>query len=151
MPQVGTALLFSMRLTLGQRQTAATPVGTRIYVPVTGGTIQGERIAGVVEDGGNDWLLIGTDRAVRIDCRLLIRTTDDHLIGVMYRGYRHGPPTVMERIDRGEEVDATEFYHRTAVFFETASEKYDWLNRVVALGVGRREAGRGYYDVYEVL
>jgi hypothetical protein len=91
MSQVRTSFLFSMRLTLGHRQRAATPVGTRIYVPVTGGTIQGERIAGVVEDGGNDWLLIGADQAVRIDCRLLLRTTDDQRIGMTYRGYRHGP------------------------------------------------------------
>jgi hypothetical protein len=35
--------------------------------------------------------------------------------------------------------------------FETASKKYHWMNRVVGIGVGRREPSAVYYDVFEVL
>jgi len=35
--------------------------------------------------------------------------------------------------------------------FETSSEKYSWLNRMVAIGTGRREAAGPIYDVHEVL
>ena len=35
--------------------------------------------------------------------------------------------------------------------FETASEKYGWLNRIVAVGVGTFTEGRLGYKVYEIL
>jgi hypothetical protein len=35
--------------------------------------------------------------------------------------------------------------------FETASAKYDWLNRIVGVGVGRREPSAAVYDVFEIL
>jgi hypothetical protein len=35
--------------------------------------------------------------------------------------------------------------------FETASPKYDWLNRIVAVGVGRREPEFAIYEVFEIL
>ena len=34
----------------------------------------------------------------------------------------------------GDPVDAGEYYFRVAPFFETASPKYDWLNRIGAVG-----------------
>ena len=36
-------------------------------------------------------------------------------------------------------------------YFETASETYDWLNRIVAVGVGRRMPGHAAYDVFQIL
>jgi hypothetical protein len=35
--------------------------------------------------------------------------------------------------------------------FETSSEKYAWLNRIIAVATGRRESTGPIYDVYEVL
>jgi len=35
--------------------------------------------------------------------------------------------------------------------FETSSARYDWLNRVVALGIGHRRADGPVYSVFEVL
>jgi hypothetical protein len=35
--------------------------------------------------------------------------------------------------------------------FETASRKYDWMNRIVGVGVGRRVPGAVIYDVFEIL
>ena len=37
----------------------------------------------------------------------------------------------------GEAVDPSEYYFRTTPVFETASEKYGWLNRLLAVGVGQ--------------
>jgi hypothetical protein len=34
-------------------------------------------------------------------------------------------------IDRGEVVDPTSYYFRINPLFETASAKYDWINRVI--------------------
>jgi hypothetical protein len=35
--------------------------------------------------------------------------------------------------------------------FETTSQKYEWMNRIVGVGVGRREPGAAIYDVFEIL
>ena len=57
----------------------------------------------------------------------------------------------MERIAAGEEVDPSEYYLRNMPNFETASATYDWLNRIVAVGVGRRLPDHAAYDVFEIL
>jgi len=57
----------------------------------------------------------------------------------------------MEQIAQGETVDMADVYLRTALFFETDSKDHDWMNRTVAIGVGRREPAAAIYDVYEVL
>jgi hypothetical protein len=38
-----------------------------------------------------------------------------------------------------------------ALFFETASPKYDWLNRIVPVGVGQRGPTDVSYTVHELL
>jgi hypothetical protein len=63
-------------------------------------------------------------------------THDGDLIFAHYPGRFHGQPDVMSRLTRGEDVDPSEYYFRVAPLFETASEKYDWLNRVLVIGVG---------------
>ena len=68
-----------------------------------------------------------------------------------YTGVRHGSPEVMRLIADGETVDPSEYYLRNAPFFETAAPKYDWLNRIVSVGVVRRMPDHAAYDVFEIL
>ena len=68
-----------------------------------------------------------------------------------YQGVRHGPPEVIARIEKGEVVDRTSYYFRITPVFETAAPKYDWINRVVAVGIGHRRADGPIYSVFEVL
>ncbi len=68
-----------------------------------------------------------------------------------YRGVRHATPAVLARVDRGVVCDPAEVYYRSIVQFETAAPQYDWLNRVVAVGVGHRRADGPVYSVFEVL
>ena len=59
----------------------------------------------------------------------------------------------MFAMDRSErtEVDPANYYFRTLPTYETGSEKYGWLNNIVAVGVGRiTEKGVGF-SVYEVI
>ena len=83
--------------------------------------------------------------------RLPLELDDGHPLLIVYRGVRHAPAEVMARIAAGEHVPKESYYLRTALTFETASPKYDWLNRIVAVGVGRREPEFAIYDVFEVL
>ena len=42
-------------------------------------------------------------------------------------------------------------YQMLAPLFETANASYDWLNRVVAIGIGHRLADGPIYSIFEVL
>jgi hypothetical protein len=149
---VRTRPLFVMRLDVRPLILVGGSPGTyrRIGV-VPGGTFEGELLSGTVLDGGSDWQIVRSDGATTLDVRLVLKTTDDALIGMTYRGLRHGPPDVVARIEKGEVVDPASYYFRTNPLFETAAAKYDWLNRIVAIGIGHRRADGPVYSVFEVL
>ena len=150
---IETRPLFSMTLTVPSIvDLGATPLGNRKIAQVTGGTFVGDRLRGTVHAGpGGDWLLLRNDGVLSLDVRITLETDDGHLIFMSYRGMRHGPKEVIERLNRGEKVDPQSYYFRMVPQFETSSEKYAWLNRLVALGKGRREPTGPIYSVYEVL
>jgi uncharacterized protein DUF3237 len=149
---VNTRPLFVMRLKVRALETigpAAGPV-RRVGV-VFGGIFAGERLSGEVSDGGSDWQTVRGDGAVALDVRLVLKTDDQALIGMTYRGIRHGPPDILARIDRGEAVDPATYYFRIAAFFETPAPKYDWLNGVLAIGIGHRTSQGPIYNLFELL
>jgi hypothetical protein len=144
--------LFVMRLDVRKLQiVGATPGAYRRIGVVPGGSFEGERLSGDVLDGGNDWQTVRTDGATTLDARLVLRTKDEALIGMTYRGIRYGPPDIVARIEKGEAVDPTTYYFRINPLFETASANYDWLNRVIAVGIGYRRADGPIYSIFEVL
>lgn len=147
------APLFTIQIRLhAVQELGATPLGRRRIVPVAGGEFAGERLRGtVLPHAGSDWLLERGDGSFQQDARLTLETDDGAVIAMSYRGVRHGSAEVAARLARGEPVAPTEYYLRTAPFFESASQRYSWLNRIVAVGVGRRVADGVVYDVFEVL
>jgi Protein of unknown function (DUF3237) len=149
---VRTRPLLVMRLNVRKPQiVGATPGGVRRIGVVFGGSFEGERLSGEVLEGGADWQMMRSDGALTLDVRLVLKTDDDALIGMTYRGIRHGPPDIIARIDAGEVLDPSTHYFRSAPFFETAAPKYDWINRIVAVGIGHRRADGPLYSVFEVL
>jgi len=128
-----------------------TPGCDRRIGEITGGTFEGERLRGKILTGGSDWQTVRTDGAWTLDVRLVMETDDGHLIGMTYKGVRHGPPEVMERIARGDtSVKASDYYLRAAPFFETASETYGWLNGIIAIASGHRLPSGPIYQVFEI-
>ena len=150
--RVRTQPLFVMRLDVRKLLIVGTTPGAyrRIGV-VPGGSFEGERLSGEVLDGGSDWQTVRNDGATTLNVRLVLKTKDDALICMTYQGVRHGPPDVVERIENGEVVDPTSYYFRINPLFETAAAKYDWLNRVVGVGIGHRSPDGPIYSVFEVL
>lgn len=150
---IQTRPLFEIQLQVpGIVDLGATPLGRRRIATVTGGEFHGERLRGsVVGTPAGDWLLQRSDGVTVLDVRLLLRTDDGEHIYMSYRGLRHGPADVMARLAAGETVDPATYYFRIAPVFETAAKKYEWLNKVVAIGTGRREATGPIYTVDEVL
>ena len=127
-----------------------TPYGERRVIGILGGSVRGPKLNGRILPGGADWQIIRTDGAADIKARYIIETDDGARIMVTSEGIRHGPPEVMERLARGDNVDPAHYYFRTAMRFETSDPKVDWLNRILALARGQREARAVRLDVYEV-
>ena len=150
---IQTRPLFELTLTVPHiADLGPTPNGHRRIATVTGGRFTGERMNGKVESSpGGDWLLLRPDGVLVLDVRLTLRTHDDALVLMTYRGLRHGPAEVMARLNAGEGVDPALYYFRMTPVFETSDMRYDWLNRMVAVGLGRREATGPIYQVHELL
>ena len=128
----------------------ATPAGERKVVPVLGGRIEGERLAGRILTGGSDWALMNAEGILELDVRLVIETHDGALINCQYRGVRHGPEDVMARLARGEPVDYRDIYFRIAPRFDTADPRYKWLNGILSVGIGERLPEGPRYHIHEI-
>lgn len=152
MAEINTTHLLTLKLAVsGMQPIGATPVGNRRVGLVAGGTFEGPRLRGTVLPGGADWIITRPDGATTLDVRIVLETDDGAAIGLTYRGMRHGPAAVMDKVNSGQFVDPREYYFRTAVSFETAAPKYDWLNRIIGIGTGSRPPEGPVYDIFEVL
>jgi hypothetical protein len=127
-----------------------TPYGERRVIGILGGSVRGPKLNGRVLPGGADWQIVRGDGAADIQARYTIESEAGARILVSSEGLRHGPPAVMERLARGDYVDPSLYYFRTVMRFETADPSVDWLNRILALARGQREANAVRLDVFEV-
>jgi hypothetical protein len=149
---VHTRPLFVMQLQVPPLYVVGpTPEAFRRIGVIQGGSFEGDRLSGEILSGGNDWQDVRVDGSTKLDVRIVLKTSDGALIVMTYQAVRYGPPSVMERLDKGEMVDPTSYYFRMSPFFETGAAKYDWINRVVAVGTGHRLADGPIYNVFEVL
>lgn len=128
-----------------------TPGGNQRIAKVRGGTVSGEKVNGTVLDGGGDWLMMRPDGVLTLDVRLTVETSDNAFIYVTYQGLRHGPDEVMNRLNNGEAVDPSEYYFRITPRFETGDARYEWLNRLIAVGAGHRLPSGPVYEIFQVL
>ena len=152
MPEIRTAHLMTMTLSVaGMQPIGATPNGDRRVGLVAGGEFAGPKLRGIVLPGGADWIIGRPDGSTTLDVRIVLQTDDGAAIGMSYRGMRHGPAAVMEKVNAGVFADPSEYYFRTSVVFETAAPKYDWLNRIIAIGSGSRPPEGPVYEIFEVL
>jgi hypothetical protein len=125
--------------------------GHRRIVPLTGGTFTGPELNGTLLPGASaDWQIALPDGTALANIRYTLKTDDGHLLYVQSRGVRHGSADVLERLARGEDVDASEYTFRTLTQIETAAPALDWLNKGVFIGVGGRQPGAVIYETYLV-
>jgi hypothetical protein len=148
---IETEFLCKIQVTLEPaRELGNTPLGRRRIIAITGGQFSGPRLSGRVLAGGADWQLVRGDGVAYLDARYTLETSDGALIYVSNRGYRHGPPEVIERLARGEDIDPALYYMRATPWFETAAPKYAWLNRTICVASGARRAAAVELDFYAV-
>ncbi len=143
--------LFDMHIDLAPAQPITTPLGVRMTFITTGGVIDGPQLQGEVLPGGGDWMLVGADRAGRVDVRATIRTRDGVLIHYEARGIIKIPADGIDRLAAGEVLGFDETYVRTTPKFETDDERYAWLSEVVAVGYNILSPNHIDYRIYRVL
>jgi hypothetical protein len=115
--------------------------GERRVVAITGGSFDdGSGWRGEVLPGGADWQLLRSDGVLEVDARYVLQDTHGARVQVTSQGLRHGPADAIAALARGQPVDPSLYYFRTAMRFETAAGALQHLNQVVAVALGAREA-----------
>ena len=151
MPRPPPALDFAFALSVTVApplELGDTHLGRRRVIAITGGTVKGPRLSGVVLPGGADWQVIRADNVAELEARYTLQADDGGLIGIVNRGLRHGPDSVMRKLIAGEAVDPGAYYFRCAPVFETAAPTHQWLTRTVFVASGARHPDRVEIDVF---
>lgn len=117
------------------------PLGERRRVDILGGTFEGPRMKGAVVPGA-DWQLLRQDGVLDLDARYALREEGGGLVHVLSQGLRHGPPEVMAKLARGEDVDPSSYVFRSIMRFETGAPELAFLNKTIAVAVAQRKARR---------
>ena len=134
-----TRPLMTLRLTTAPTQDLGPgPHGTRVTFPIIGGGFEGDRLRGNVLPGGGDWVLKRPDGVLELDLRITLETDDGALIHMTFEGIRD---------DRASGTS----YFRTLPRFETAEQKYSFLNRLLAVGIGEIRADGPVHVIEEIL
>ena len=124
-----------------------------LIVPVKGGGwVKGPKITGRLVSPGGDWVRLMPSGAARLDVRAVIQTDDNALIFMSYNGIVQHSKESGERSRKGEVLKSADVpYFVAAPTFQTASEKYAWLNSVQAIGkVVELKLGAGGYVRYDI-
>ncbi|MEK9968589.1 MAG: DUF3237 domain-containing protein [Ferrovibrio sp.] len=142
--------VFELSVAVGVPQSIGRDAaGERRCVPITGGTVSG-KIAGVVLAGGADWQTLRPDGLADLDARYMLKLQDGAQVEVWSRGLRIGPAEVMAKLARGEPVDPSSYYMRTAMRFETAAPGLQWLVQRLHVGIGERTPDEVRLKVFSV-
>jgi hypothetical protein len=144
---------FEMRLTLGKRMHIAVAERiTRGAVLVAGGTFEGPGIKGIIVPGsGGDFPHVWADGGGRFESQYLLETDDGAVILKRSTGVRAAPPDVVKALLAGEKVDPASYYMRMTPRFEAPQGRYNWLNRTLFVGVGRRDPQGSLFRYWKVV
>ena len=151
MPGIKTELLFTIVLEVEVSNLGDTPYGSRRIFRFDTGSFEGPKLKGMVLPGGGGWSLMRRDDVLEFETRLTLETDDKAQIYMSWKGLRHGPKEVIDRLNRGESVDPGAYYFRATPYFETGSEKYAWMNRICSIATGSRAASGRTLQVFQVL
>lgn len=134
----------------------ASPFGASRVGYISGGRFFGDRINGSVLPGGGNWSRAGRlaegGAVGTFDARAVLQTEDGEIIYMSYTGRNRIPDDVRAAFadPAAPEVDPARYYLRIAPVFETGSQKYHWLNGVLAIGIGERTDFGVRHQIYEV-
>lgn len=119
------------------------------FTPITGGTVAGPRLSGVVLPYGGDWS-VTRGQETALDARYLLRADDGAVIDIHNRGVWRADADVERRLQAGEPVAESEYYYRTTPIFQTDAPAHAWLTSTVFVGMARDEDGMVCIRFHEV-
>lgn len=132
------------------------PDGRRVIFFIKGGTFEGPHMNGrVVPDAGADWARMRPDGTAALDVRFSLETDDGALIYAYWQArFWSAPEDVAYATDLEKPDDpdgAWRYYFRAAPFFETGDERYNWLNKIIAVTKSRTGGGGPIHRIFAVL
>lgn len=147
---IETRPLIELEVEVGAPSVIDAGAHGRRVVPIVGGRVSGT-LTGKVVPGGADWQVIWPDGRLELEARYALDIEGHGLVEVVSLGVRHGPPDVLAALGRGEAVDPSCYYFRTAMRFRTAAPGLARLNAIIAVARGVREKSVVKLSVSEVL
>jgi hypothetical protein len=128
-------LIVLQLATAAIQDVGSTPRGRLFIFPILGGSFEGDRLRGKVLAGGADRATATADGVFELDLRATLEADDGALIYLTFTGVR----------DDGRQ------YLRTLPRFETAAPQYDFLNRLLAVGIGEIRPDGPVHIIEELL
>ncbi|MBT3369933.1 MAG: DUF3237 domain-containing protein [Rhodospirillaceae bacterium] len=129
-------------------------LGSRRIVIAKGGRVEGTRISGRVLSGGGDWIIARSEDISLMDIRVAFETDDSAPVFMSCVGRRVVTADIAVQLTDREKrgaLDPSRYYVRILPTFETADERYLWLNGIVGVGIGRYTSTGVSFDVHEIL
>jgi len=143
---------YLMTVYLPKEPSLAVDSGLVISRDSAGGWVRG-KVSGRVLDPSADWVRIIPSDALRLqlDGRVIIETDEHEIIYMSYSGRMHCDKETAGRFRNGQAIKADDCYLISAPTFQTKSEKYSWLNEVVAIAkMVEYQPGNGGHLIYDL-
>ena len=136
--EIKTEFMFQVSIPQGPSHMIGDgPLGhRRITYPRAGAVVEGPRLNGTVLEGGGDPFLLRPDGVGEVDARITIKADEGDLISMSYKGVLVYSQEYLDAQARGELGPQEKNYFYVSVLFETASEKYSWLNGTFGVARG---------------
>lgn len=148
-PKLETRWLASLRGSIPQ---PIMPTQGMMVFNVLDAELDSPRIKAKAVAPSGDWIRVQPNGNWLLDVRMLMETDDGEMIYTFYNGVLRMDPGLGDRLASGEEIPGSEMYFRSAPYFQTAAEKYGWLNDILAIGkMTSFGGGKVVYDIFEVL
>jgi hypothetical protein len=127
--EIRTQHLLTLGLAVsGMQPIGKTPSGNRCIGLPAGATFEGPRPRGTVLPDGADQSIRGPDGVTTRDLHIVLPSDYGAAMGLTYRGQRHDPASVKEKVNSGQFVHPSGYCFRSVLTFATASPKYIRLN-----------------------
>src|SRR6202051_4820305 len=101
MPEIKTEFLFTIALEVQGFTLGDTTDGSPIIFRFYSGSFEGPKLKGTVLPGGGGTALTRHDDVLEIEARLTLETDENEQIYMKWKGLRHGPKEVFDRVNRG--------------------------------------------------
>ena len=148
--EIGTEYLMTLH-TPGAGPPLQVDISLMIFRAGAEGWARGPKLNGTIIHPTADWLRVMPGGSLRVDVRMTVRTDDGALIYVTYNGVISVTRENFERMAKGAVLTSADMYFMTAPTFQTAHEKYAWLNHIQAIGkVAAVKGGEGGFVTYDL-